>query len=53
MKIVTSFLESVSGIELYPVISFLIFLIFFAGVTWYVLTLDKKFIREISEYPLM
>jgi len=52
MKIVTSFLESVAGIEQYPVISFLIFLLFFLGVTWYVISLDRNFIREVSEYPI-
>jgi cytochrome c oxidase cbb3-type subunit IV len=52
MKIVSSFLESVAGIERYPVLSFLIFFIFFLAVTWYVVTLDKKYIREVSEYPI-
>jgi len=52
MKIVSSFLESVAGIGHYPLVSFLIFFFFFLAVTWYVITLDKKYIKEVSHYPV-
>jgi cbb3-type cytochrome oxidase subunit 3 len=52
MKIVTQFLQDVAGIEIYPLISFFIFFIFFVAVTIYVFRLDKAFIREMSHYPL-
>ena len=52
MKIVTSFLESVAGIEIYPLISFMIFFVFFISVTVYVLRLDKNFITSVSNYPI-
>lgn len=52
MKIISSFLESVAGIERYPLISFLIFLFFFLAVTWYVIRLDKGYVREVSHYPI-
>jgi len=52
MKIVTHFLENVTGIEIYPLVSFVIFFVFFLAVTLYVLRLDKKLIDEVASYPL-
>jgi cbb3-type cytochrome oxidase subunit 3 len=51
MKIVSQYFESMTGIEIYPLISFMIFFIFFLAVTWYVIRLDRKFIEEVSNYP--
>ena len=52
MKLVRHYLESIAGVEIYPVISFLIFFIFFIAVTWYVIGLDKRYIDEITRYPI-
>ena len=52
MKIVSHYLESIAGVEIYPIISFLIFFIFFLVVMLYVIRLDKSFIKEISNYAL-
>lgn len=51
MKLATKYLESIAGVEIYPIFSLLIFVIFFLAVTWYVLKLDKSFIEEMSNYP--
>lgn len=51
MKIVSQYFESIAGIEIYPIISFMVFFIFFLSVTWFVLRLDKKYIEEVSNYP--
>jgi cytochrome c oxidase cbb3-type subunit 3 len=51
MKIVSQYFETIAGIGIFPVISFLIFFLFFLGVTWYVFKLDRKFIKEVSNYP--
>ena len=51
MKIVSQYFEAIAGIEIYPIISFLIFFLFFISVTWYVFRLDKKYINEVSNYP--
>ena len=51
MKIVSQYFESIAGIEIYPIISFLVFFLFFIAVTWYVIRLDKDFIKEVSNYP--
>jgi cbb3-type cytochrome oxidase subunit 3 len=45
-------LQSISGIEIYPIISFLIFFAFFIGLTLYVLFVDKKHVSAMSEMPL-
>ena len=52
MKLVSHYLESVAGIEIYPIISFLIFFFFFIAVTWHVIKMDKKKISELSNLPL-
>ncbi|MBI9063040.1 MAG: cbb3-type cytochrome c oxidase subunit 3 [Marinilabiliaceae bacterium] len=49
---VRHYLESITGVEIYPIISFLIFFIFFIAVTWYVIRLDKRYIDEITQYPI-
>ena len=45
-------METISGIEIYPVISFIIFFTFFLALTIYVLKVDKKVFEEISNIPL-
>jgi cytochrome c oxidase cbb3-type subunit IV len=45
-------LQSIDNIAIWPVISFVIFFTFFIVLLWWVFTVDKKFIREMSEKPL-
>ena len=45
-------LTSIDGIEIFPIISFLIFFTFFIGLTIYVMKVDKKKIEEIKQIPL-
>ncbi|QMU26656.1 hypothetical protein [Adhaeribacter radiodurans] len=45
-------LQSIAGIEIYPIISFLIFFAFFLGLTLYVIFVDKKHVAAMSEMPL-
>jgi len=52
LKFIKGHLTSIGGIEIYPMISFLIFFIFFIGVTWWVFRQDKNLIRELSNIPL-
>ncbi|MEO7174697.1 MAG: CcoQ/FixQ family Cbb3-type cytochrome c oxidase assembly chaperone [Saprospiraceae bacterium] len=47
-----NYLESISGIEIYPLISLLIFFFFFAALLISVFTADKKEIDEIKNIPL-
>jgi cytochrome c oxidase cbb3-type subunit IV len=45
-------LQSIEGIEVYPIISLLIFLALFAGVVIWIIKLDKKYIKEVGALPL-
>ncbi len=52
LRYVKHTLEGIAGVEIYPLISFVIFFTFFIGVTWYVIKKDKKYIEEVSNLPL-
>jgi len=52
LKYIKGHMESIAGIEIFPLISFLIFFLFFVGLLWWVFKLDKKNISEISALPL-
>ncbi len=45
-------MESITGIEIYPIISLLIFFFFFVILFWWVLTAKKEYIRKVSNIPL-
>lgn len=45
-------LQGIDNIAIWPVISFVIFFIFFICLLWYVFTTDKKEISEIEALPL-
>ncbi len=50
MKLVRYYLESISGVEIYPIISFIIFFAFFLLVTYMVIRMKKEYIDEVSNY---
>lgn len=52
MRLVTHYFESVTGIEIYPIISFLVFFVFFILVTLYVFRMDKKHVNHMSAFAL-
>jgi hypothetical protein len=45
-------MESIDGIEIYPIISLLIFFTFFVILFWWVLTAKKDYISKVSNLPL-
>ena len=45
-------LQSIDNIQIWPVISFVIFFLFFLVLLWWVFTVDKKFINTMSRMPL-
>jgi len=45
-------MESIEGIANYPMISLLIFFVFFVLLFWWVLTATKEHIKEMEELPL-
>ena len=52
LKFIKGNLESIDGVEIYPIISLLIFFIFFVLLFWWVFTARKDYIREVSNIPL-
>ena len=52
LKFIKGHMESIDGIEIYPIISLLIFFIFFALLFLWVLTAKKKYIEQVSNIPL-
>ncbi|WP_062061554.1 cbb3-type cytochrome c oxidase subunit 3 [Aquimarina longa] len=52
LKFIKGHMESIDGIQVYPIISLLIFFIFFAGLFWWVFTAKKEHIKEVSQIPL-
>ena len=52
LKYIKHHMDSISGIEIYPMISLLIFFIFFVALFWWVITAKKEYIDRMSEIPL-
>ncbi len=52
LKFIKHHMSTIDGIEIYPIISLSIFVIFFAALLVYVIKTDKRKIDEISNYPL-
>ena len=52
MKIVIKHLESIEGVEIYPIITLIIFFVFFTLVLVHTLKIDKKSLKEYSNIPL-
>ncbi len=52
MKIVIHTMEQIAGVEIFPIISLLLFFIFFMVVGYMVLTADKSYIDEMKNLPL-
>ena len=45
-------LRSIEGVEIYPVISLLIFIIFFTSMIIWVFRLDEKLLESLKRLPL-
>ncbi|TAD85166.1 MAG: CcoQ/FixQ family Cbb3-type cytochrome c oxidase assembly chaperone [Bacteroidetes bacterium] len=47
-----NYLESISGISIYPLISLTLFVAFFVGVSIYVFKTPKSSIQAVAKIPL-
>jgi len=45
-------LQNIDNIAVWPVISFVIFFLFFICLLWWVFTTDKKFIDKMKNLPI-
>lgn len=52
LKFVKGNLENIDGVAIYPIISLLIFFVFFVLLFWWVFTAKKTHIEEVSRIPL-
>ncbi|MFD0989633.1 CcoQ/FixQ family Cbb3-type cytochrome c oxidase assembly chaperone [Mariniflexile jejuense] len=52
LKYIKGHMDSISGIEIYPIISLLIFFSFFVILFWWVFTAKKEYIKNVSNIPL-
>ena len=52
LKFIKGNLESIDGVQIYPIISLLIFFIFFVALFWWVFTAKKEYIKTLSNMPL-
>ncbi len=51
-RYIKQYAESIGGVSIYPIISLLIFFLFFIVLLNYVRNMDKNKINEISQLPL-
>ena len=45
-------LEHIEGIEIYPILSLIIFVALFIGVIVYAIKIDKRIVDKVSSMPL-
>ena len=51
LRFIKGNLENIDGVEVYPIISLLIFFIFFVGLFLWVINIKKSHIEELSNIP--
>ena len=51
LRFITQVFKGMDGVSIYPIISLLIFVIFFITVLLYVLKMKKREIDELSQIP--
>lgn len=52
LKFIKGHMETITGIEVYPIISLLIFFLFFVLLFWWVFTAKKDYIQNMEQIPL-
>ncbi|MDP5105911.1 CcoQ/FixQ family Cbb3-type cytochrome c oxidase assembly chaperone [uncultured Polaribacter sp.] len=52
LKFIKGHMESITGVEIYPLISLIIFFTFFMVLFWWVFTAKKEYINTVSNLPL-
>jgi hypothetical protein len=51
-KFIQQYAEKIENVAVYPMVSLFIFLIFFVGLVYYVIRMDKKSVQLLSNIPL-
>ncbi len=48
----STYLTQITGVSIYPIISLVLFVVFFVIVTLWIYSIDKKEIKRIENLPL-
>ncbi len=48
----STYLEKISGVSIYPIVSLVMFIVFFVLVTYWMYSIDKTEISRIENLPL-
>jgi len=49
---IRNLLQSIEGVEIYPLISLVVFIIFFLVILVWMFKIDKNYIKEMEQLPL-
>lgn len=52
LRFVKNYMVGITGIEIYPLISLIIFFAFFVSLFLWVFTAKKEYLKEVSNIPL-
>lgn len=52
LKFIKHHLDTIAGVDIYPVLSFLVFFLFFLGVLWWVFTVRRAHIEHMAALPI-
>jgi hypothetical protein len=52
MKLASHYLQEIAGIEIYPLISFIIFFTFFILLLIWVFSIDKNYMKKMASYAI-
>ncbi|MEO0330741.1 MAG: CcoQ/FixQ family Cbb3-type cytochrome c oxidase assembly chaperone [Bacteroidota bacterium] len=52
LKFIKYHLETITGIEIFPLISFIIFFTFFVALLIWVFRASKEYVQEVAQLPL-
>lgn len=52
LKFIKHHMTEIDGIEVYPILSLLIFFLFFSALAWWVISSKKEYIDKVSQLPL-
>lgn len=53
LKFIKHHMTSIVGIEIFPIIAFVLFFTFFLGMLWYVLTMRRDRVSRMEQMPLL
>ncbi len=51
LKFIKHHMTSIIGIEIWPILGFLLFFTFFLGMLWYVLTFTRRHVAHMEQIP--